>query len=157
MFDYIKPSDIGKVSMTFADINSKMLEVAERRLRKHEVSYSLLVDDIENTKIRDHYDAVLLILVLLHIDWKKSLECMIRLAPSSFYIIEQEQEPGKPSVTRKRKLPPSIQKYAEVEAVKLISRKELTEVFKKSGYSLSYTVEKAVPDNKVMVGFVYKK
>jgi SAM-dependent methyltransferase len=156
MFDYIRPSDIGKMDITFADINPKMLEAAKRRLKKYEIPYKLLIDDIENTGIREHYDGILLGLVLLHIDWRKSLENMIKLTPL-FYIIEQEQEFSKPSITPGRKLPPSIQKYAKVEAVKLVPRKELTEFMKENDYKLIYTIEKPVPDNKKMVGLVYAK
>lgn len=158
MFDYIKPSHIGRVSMTFVDINPKMLEVAKERLRKYtKISYRVLVDDIENTHIKEHYDTILLTLVLLHVDWRRSLENMIQLSPHSFYIIEQEQESGTSSVAKERKLPPSIKKYAEVEAVNLIPRSELTKFLNERSYKLLYTVEQPAPDNKVMVGLVYKK
>jgi hypothetical protein len=156
MFDYIKPSDIGKVDMSFADINDGMLEVAERRLRKYkEASCHFLADDIENTNIGEHYDALLLILVLLHVDWRRSLENMIKLTPSLFYIIEQEQEAGTPSIAKERKLPPSIKEYAEVEATELISLRELTKFFNERGYHLTYSIRKAVPDKKFMVGLIY--
>lgn len=134
-----------------------MLKAAEKRLDRYGAPYQILVDDIESTKVKGHYDAVLLALVLLHVDWKKSLENMLRLNPYSFYIIEQKQDLRKLSVTKRRKLPPSIKKYAEVEGVQLIPSEELTDFMKKKGYKLLYRIEKPVPDNKKMVGFVYKK
>ena len=157
IFDYIKPSDIGNVHMTFADISPKLLEVTKRRLSRHKIAYDVLIDDIENTNIKKHYDAVLLVLVLLHVDWKRSLENMIKLNPSSFYIIEQEQKTEGCTVTKEKKLPPSIRKYAEVSTAELIHRKVLIKFFNDRGYKLVYTTKRAVPDEKVMVGFVFKK
>lgn len=156
MFDYMRHSDIGNVSITFADISPKMLEVAERRLKKYEIPHKLIVDDIENTNISEHYDGILLTLVLLHVDWKSALRNMSRLTPL-FYIIEQEQDSEKPSITEGRQLPASIEKYSKVEAVKLVPRKELTSFMKENGYELIYTTEKPVQDNKVMVGLIYEK
>jgi len=158
MFDYIKPSDLGKLEMTFADISTKMLEISKRRLSTYKkMTYHLLVDDIENTKIKNHYDAILLVLVLLHVDWKKSLENMIKLLPSSFYIIEQQQKSSGCTVSEKRKLPPSILKYAKVSTAKLISSEELTKFFEKNGYKLVFKIEKFVPDEKIMIGLVFTK
>jgi hypothetical protein len=144
--------------MTFADVSPKMLEITKRRLSKHKkLSYNVLVDDIENTNIKGHYDAILLTLVLLHVDWRRSLENMIKLAPSSFYIIEQEQKEGKTTVSKKRRLPPSIQKYAEIESAELIPREVLNKFLNDRGYNLVYTTNRDVPDKKVMVGFVYTR
>lgn len=157
VFDYITPSDLGNVEMTFVDISQKMLDVAKHRLRKFNgLSYRTLVDDIENTGIRENYDAVLLILILLHTDWRRSLENMIKLKPSSIYIIEQEQTSGS-AVTKERTLPASIQRYAELAVPELIPFRELAEFLDKKGYKLVYTTERAVPDNKVMAGLIFAR
>jgi 2-polyprenyl-3-methyl-5-hydroxy-6-metoxy-1,4-benzoquinol methylase len=158
MFEYIAPSDIVKGEMTFADISSKMLRAAGRRLRRYRgLSYHILVDDIENTSINEHYDAVLLVLILLHVDWKRSLENMIRLNPSCFYIIEQKQGPERPAVTRGRVLPRSIRRYTKVADAELVEIDELTEFLSRKGYNLVYKVERKVPDDKLMMGLVYSR
>lgn len=158
LFDYLNPSEMGKVKITFADISQKMLDSAKLRLEKFEgLDYDLLVDDIEATKITGNYDAVLLILLLLHVDWKKSLDNAIKFGPSRIYIIEQEQDPQKPSVTKERKLPPSIRRYAETAEAQLVLRDDLTEYLKEKGYALVYTKKVQVPDNKKMAGLVYAK
>lgn len=158
LFDYLNPSEIGRVQITFADISQKMLEAAKQRLAKFEgLKYDILTDDIEDTAITGHYYAVLLILLLLHVDWKKSLDNVIKFSPSHIYIIEQEQDPQKPSVTKERKLPPSIRRYAETAEAQLVLRKDLTEYLREKGYALAYTKEVQVPDNKKMAGLVYAK
>ncbi len=159
MFDYISPSDIGDVEITFADLSPRMLEAGKERLKKFKrVSYRTLVDDIEKTKITSRFYGVLLTLVLLHTDWKKSLANMCSLSPSALYIIEQEQKPGTSPIALERELPPSIKRYAETTTPgELIPRSELTCFLKGKGYNLVYTKEKQVPDNKVMVGLVYRK
>lgn len=156
MFDYITSSDMGEAEITFADISQKMLDKAKQRLMNFDgkLSYRILIDDIENTNIKEHYDAVILTLVLLHTDWRRSLENMIKLKPSSLYIIEQEQTSGS-AVTKERTLPASIQRYAELAVPELIPLRELAEFLDKKGYKLVYTTERAVPDNKVMVGLIF--
>lgn len=157
MFDYIKPSDIGDVRITFADINESMLELAEKRIKRHKIlRYRILRDDIENSKIKEHHDAVLLTLVLLHVNWRESLESIIRLAPSSIYIIEQKQSRG-PSVTKERELPSSIRRYTQVAEAELVSLEELKAFLVKRGYVRIYVTGRSVPDKKRMVGLVYRK
>ncbi len=158
LFDYLNPHEIGGVQITFADISQKMLDSAEVRMTKFKgLKYALVQDDIEATKLTGHYDAVLLVLVLLHVDWKKSLGNILKLSPSCVYIIEQEQDPTKPSVTKERKLPPSILRYAETASAELIRREDLTEYLNEKGYALAYTKEVQVPDNKKMAGLVYAR
>ncbi len=158
MFDYINPLDIGNVKITFTDINLKMLAKAKNRLQKYDISkYSFIKDDIENTVISGKYDAVLLSLVLLHIDWKKSIKNILAFSPSAIYIIEQSQKSFVSPVTKKRDLPKSIREYAKITNSGLINLPELINFLNKEGFRLIREINCEVPDMKVMHGFVFLK
>ena len=159
MFDYLEPADLGDVKVTFADIGTGMLETARRRLKRFDdFSCEIIVDDIENTVVTESYDAVLLSMVLLHVDWKKCLVNVSNLNPARIYIIEQQQKQGTPVAGAKnRVLPPSIQKYAETASIHLVPRPDLEQFLADLGYGLAYVSETPVPDEKLMVGFVFVK
>ena len=158
LFDYAKPSDLGDFELTLTDINSAYLSATEQRLGKFGgVKYNLKIDDIEATNLQGHYDGILIVLVLQHVEWKKALDSMSKLKPTRFYIIEQEQDPTQHFVTKSRKLSQAFQKYAEIANPQLIPRNELIDYLKEKGYSNVKIYERQVPDNKTMVGFVFEK
>ena len=159
MLDYLKPADLGNVKCTFSDISVRMLEAAQQRLRLHDgFSYEVIIDDLENTSITQQFDAVLLSLVLLHLEWKKCLLNVSNLNINRVYVIEQEQTPGTPVAgSRQRPLPPTIKKYAETVSIKLVSRPELIRFLAELGYELVHISETCVPDEKVMVGLVFQR
>ncbi len=156
MLDFLSLADLGDVVFTCADLSPAMLEVGKQRLEKvHHVKYSVVVDDIENSALRGRYEAVLLVLVLLHVDWRKSLENMIRLQPRRFYIIEQEQASGVSPVTVKEKLLPSLENYRAITEMTLVPRPDLTDFMKARGFAMSWRVTQPVPGDKAMAGYVF--
>lgn len=157
MFDYLNPADIGKVNITFADIGPGMLEIARRRLAQYkELSFQLITDDVENSSLEGRYDAILLSMLLLHVDWRKCLRNIIKLKPGRIFIIEQEQKEGTQITgSKNRPLPPTIQQYAEAVSIELVPRQDLIEFLKESGYRLECINETPVPDDKVMSGFIF--
>ena len=158
LFDYLKPSDLGNLELTLTDINPPYLSATEQRLRKFGgVKYNLKIDDIEATNLQGHYDGILIVLVLQHVEYKKALASMLSLNPSRFYIIEQEQDTTQHAVAKGRKLTEAWKKYAEMANPQLIQRKELTGYLKEKGYVNIKVYEREVPDNKRMVGFVFEK
>jgi hypothetical protein len=158
MFDYLSIPDIGNIELTFADFSPAMLEVGRKRLtRLPDARYNILVDDIERSTLEGCYDAVLLVLVLLHVNWRRSLENMIHLSPSRLYIIEQEQTPGVSPVTMKGKLLPSIERYSEVADMNLVPQQDLIGFTGMRGYSQSWVLSRPVPGDKTMVGFVFQR
>ena len=158
LFDYASPNDLGKnIEITLTDINQSYLSKAEERLSGFSgIKYSTARDDIENTRLNQSYDAVLAVLVLLHVEWKKALASMLRLNPRRLYIIEQEQDASKPAVGGSVMLKGGWLWYAENVPVKLIPRNELINYLHDKGYDAKI-YQKEVPDNKKMVGFVFEK
>ncbi len=159
MFDYIKAADFGSgIKLTFADVSENMLKAARERLKAKGIAGELVEDDLENSSIRQGYDAVLLTLVLQHLlDYRKGVENMARLLPNAFYVIEQEQAPGTTPITLSRELPPTIREYGEKHPSRLVPRQELIAFMQEKGYLLNRVEERQVPDAKKMVGLVFKK
>jgi SAM-dependent methyltransferase len=155
MFDYVDLSIFGKSDITFADLSPRMLEVARKRLERFaHSSHKIAVDDIERSNLNDRYDAALLVLVLLHVNWKKALENIIRLGVSSLYIIEQAQR-GTFSMTPTAQLLPSMQRYQEVASPVLVSPDDLSDFLGRKGIKRMWTTEHRVPGNKSMLGFIF--
>ena len=158
MLDYLSLSDLGNISFTFADLSPAMMEEGKGRLSKvNNATYDLLIDDIEHSDLVGHYDAVLLVLVLLHVDWRCALGNMLRLSPRRFYIIEQEQGPGVSSVTIKEKLLPSMEEYRVVSEMTLVLREELMSFMNSRGYRLQWSATRPVPGDKAMMGVVFER
>ena len=52
MFDYVTPADLGKVSLTFADVSPKMLEAAKPRLDQYKYLANRPSQEYAHTRIR---------------------------------------------------------------------------------------------------------
>jgi SAM-dependent methyltransferase len=155
MFDYVDLSVFGKSDITFADLSPRMLEVAKRRLARFaNSSHRIVVDDIESSSLNGRYDAVLLVLVLLHMNWKKALENILSLGVSSLYIIEQSQQAAF-SMTPTAQVLPSMQRYQEVASPVLVSPDDLSDFLGRKGIKRMWTTEHRVPGNKSMLGFIF--
>ena len=158
MLDYLSLSDLGSISFTFADLSPAMMEGGKGRLSKvRNATYNLVIDDIENSELTGQYDAILLVLVLLHVDWRSALGNMMRLGARRFYIIEQEQGPGVSSVTIKEKLLPSMEEYRVVSEMTLVLREELMSFMNSRGYRLQWSATRPVPGDKAMMGVVFER
>ena len=159
VLDYLKPADFHGATITFADLSEPMLAFAKRRAAsRHGLHYRFVIDDIEDTALTGTYEAVLLSMVLLHVDWNKALRNVVGLRPDCVYVIEQERNAGTPATGAVgRTLPLSIQRYAGTVAVKLVPRKGLIDSMKALGYGLVHLRETGVPDGKKMVGMVFAR
>lgn len=158
IFDYINTKKISQYVFTFTDLNSAYLERLKERLSNFpHLKYYTLTDDIESTKLTSHYDGHLVVLLLQHIDWKQGLESMLNLEPYKLYFIIQEQKNDKHPVTKERKLPPTIEKFAKIANPHLVPKSELSAYLEERGYKSLKKYEKTVPDEKTMVGLIFEK
>ena len=158
MFDFFEPDDIGDLEYVFSDINSSFFELIESRMKNFPgVKYKALIDDLENSNIDDEFGGILAVLLLEHIEWKKGIDAFIRLKPINIYLIIQEQEDSKKFVTTDRELRPSIKEFSKIAHPKLVKRNELVAYLMNRKYKLGRTIEKKVPDNKMMIGLIFNK
>jgi len=157
MFNYVDPSVFGNIDITFADFSPRMLDVARPRLAKFNIaSEQVVLDDIECSSLHGTYDAALLVLVLLHVNWKKALENIICLGVSFLCVIEQAQA-GTFSMTSTPHVLPSMRCFNEAIAPVLVSRDELVDFLGERGFSVLWSTEREVPGNKSMVGLVFSR
>ncbi len=158
--DFIDPREFGEgIELTLADFNVSYLERCRERLQRFcGLNYRTVEDDIEATRLNGPYDAVLIALVLQHVEWRKALDSMISTDPNRFYIIIQEQDYSRHAVTKSRDdLSPALQRYAQVANPKLVPRNELVDFLDNKGYSMLKIYEREVPNDKVMCGLVFQK
>jgi len=160
LFNYIAPSDLGEhLIFTLTDINQDYLQAAREALERHpETRYRTTVDDIEDTRLHANlYSAVLITLVLQHVEWKQALASMSGLRPLRFYIITQEQLEGTPAVTTSRPdLADCWRQAAEIADGELVGRDDLVGCMEQHGYHVLQKYEVPVPDNKLMIGHVFE-
>jgi SAM-dependent methyltransferase len=158
MFDYLSLENLGKVELTFADFSPAMLEEGKRRLERFQgTDWKVVLDDIEDSRLSGNFDAVLLVLVLLHVDWRRGIENLLRLSPTRFYVVEQEQTPDASSITMKDKLPPSIERYSEIAEMDLVPQNDLVDFLGMKGYRTLWTSSRPVPGDKKMIGSVFER
>ena len=158
MFDFIGLPELGPVEIVFADLSPAMLGEARKRLeRAGGEACNLVLDDIEHTGLAGPFDAALLVLVLLHVDWKCALENIARLQARRLYVIEQEQAPGVSPVTMKERLLPSMEKYNAVSAMNLVPHRDLEGFLGARGFDLHWAGMFPVPGDKAMMGSVFQE
>jgi SAM-dependent methyltransferase len=156
MFDYVALENFGKVHLLCADLSPAMLEEGKKRLERFPIaSWNVVLDDFEDSTLNCQFDAVLLVLLLLHVDWRRGLENMLRLNPSRFYIIEQDQASDVSSITKNESLLPSLEQYSEVAEMTLVPQRDLVEFMNSHGYRQEWSSSRPVPGNKRMVGSVF--
>lgn len=157
MFDYIAPQQISLYQFTFTDINPHFLKKLKERLNRFpNLDYKIQEDDLESSKLFDRYDGILAVLLMEHLDWRKGVESLVSFTPSKMYFIFQQQT-SRQMVNLKRKLLPSIKKFSEIAQPNLIVPEELISFLESKSYSLNKTYQKAVPDQKEMLGLVFEK
>lgn len=158
VFEHLDLTLFSGSQIIFTDINKKYLEKLNQRLKKfRKISYSVTMDDIENTKIKKHFNSCILILVLEHIEWKKVIKNILNFGVSSFYVIIQKQNKNKQTITSYRDMPKSITKFSTIARTHLIDNLEIKQYFKKEGFDLLKKYNEKVLDNKKMVGFYFSK
>jgi len=163
MFDYISPFDIGSYEFTFTDLGSQFFEKAKARLSNTpNIKYVILENDIEHPELpKSHYDGVLTVLLLQHINddqggLERGLDSILRVSPYRSYFIIQEQESGL-AITKERELRSSIKTFSEIANAILVPRNKLIDYLETREYNLLKTYERSVPDKKTMVGLVFEK
>jgi hypothetical protein len=155
--DHVDVDALVPFRLTCTDINERFLDALRARLQKApRLSAVVRIDDIEETTLQPRFDAAAAILVLEHIDWKKGVSSLVKLSPTWLYLIVQRNEAVPQMVTTSRELAPSIREFGRIASPTLVSERELTAVLGESSYTLYRRYEHAVPDNKTMLGLVYR-
>ena len=151
--DYVPGTCLAPFHVTLSDINPAFLARAEQRFEHAGVSGALfVVDDIEDTRLVGPYQVVVMVLVLEHIDWRRGLRNVHRLAPNDLHIVIQRNPEGLgEAIAPRRKLNPSMQAFANSAQPIWVPREQLIDFLKRLGYRLTAQQDRGVLDNKTMV------
>lgn len=138
---------------TFTDVNPAFLREVQRRAPQADVAQ----DDLTNTTIARTFSVALVVLVLEHVDWRRALVSLARLA-DHWLIIIQRNPPGMISaVTPGAKPPGAMRVFADDLRPHLIDEAELTAAARERGFRLEGRREASVADGKTMVGLHFRR
>jgi hypothetical protein len=159
MFDYVAPAFLAGCRPVFTDINPQFLALLRERLRKNGAPpFHVLTDDLEQSCLSAGFYAVLLVLVLEHIDWRKGLDTVVRFAPRWILAVIQRNPPAVASaVTPGRVLPGSMNVFTGQARPALVDRDEMVAWLGRAGYRLEEEIPRGVADGKVMLGCILQK
>jgi len=156
MFDYITPESLGNLSLTFTDIREAFLGRLIARLgRLKYTRYRAVVDDVERTHLGRGFDAVALVLVLEHVEWRKALDQMTALDPAWLLIIIQEDPVARHGAAPPRLPAGSLAILSEAARPVLVPRDILISWLDERGYALKSRSRRQVLDGKIMHGLVF--
>ena len=145
-FDYFPPAALTAYECVFTDINAVFLERLKERC-----TGEMAVDDIEAPRVEGHYELAIVILVLEHVDWRRAVAGLCRVAGRVLAIIQEN-----PVDLVARALPGTLAALDDVPA-HLVDRGELTAEFDGRGFGLARTSVREVRDGKQMVGLDFER
>jgi ubiquinone/menaquinone biosynthesis C-methylase UbiE len=158
MFDFVSPSFLAHYRTTFADINFAFLDRLRQRLSGFkEIRYTTVEDDIEQSALKPGFDLIVAVLLLEHVDWRKAVATMCRLAVGRILVVTQENPQQLASaMTPSREVPGTMKVLRELHP-ELIPRQALRKEFRSAGFTLAYETEKIVADEKKMIASGFAK
>jgi hypothetical protein len=138
VFDHFPAAALAPYRVTCADINAVYLERLTARL-----ACATALDDIESPALTGPFDLAIVILVLEHVDWRRAVAGLCRIAARVFAII-QEDPPGL--------IPRTLAGTMAAVNARLIDRAELIAGFHAQNFRLARTSIRDVRDGKKMAG-----
>ena len=158
MLDYEGHEFLAPYDVTFSDINPEFLRCIERRLANTALAaWRTVADDLECTQVTGPFALVVIVLVLEHIDWRKGVASIARLAPERCLIVIQENPPGMTSAVSPSRVPPGTMKvFVEVKPV-LIDAVELIAAMAAHSYQQIERIWSEVADGKKMSAIVFER
>lgn len=156
MLDHMNLEGFRDLRLTFTDLSPRFLDKLRERVAAHRIRATVLADDIEATGLSPGMDLLIAGLVLEHIDWRKGIGSIARLAPRFVGIVLQRNPPGMTtSITPGRPLPPSISEASKVALSHLVVKSEVIAEFELRGYRCEEEAERSVADGKRLVGCLF--
>jgi SAM-dependent methyltransferase len=153
MFDHMPPQTFAPYHLVCSDISPTLLE----RLRLR-VACETVLDDVEDTKLESGCGAIVLVLVLEHVDFRKALASLTSLRPDHFLIVIQENPPSMTEAMTPGRTPPgSMRVFAEEARPHLVPFADLAGEMASHGYILEHRQDAPVADGKKMIGTIFRR
>jgi SAM-dependent methyltransferase len=151
--DYLVPH-----RCVFTDLSPAFIEQVRARAQALGLDFVALVDDVEDSKLDPGFDAIVLVLVLEHTRWQRTLAEMIRLQPKRLIVVIQRNPTEMATmVTSHRELPGSLKACAEGEKPSLLEPEVLVSFLGGQGWVERRREVRDVADGKAMIGFVFEE
>jgi len=146
IFDYLPAEFFAPYRLICSDIHAAFLA----RLRQR-VPCETVIDDVEDSRVEPGLAAIILVLVLEHVDWRRALASLRRLQPERFLIVIQRN----PAVNQA--LPPAgtMRVFAEEARPNQVPFSELAEEMAGMGFHAERLEEIPVADGKTMAGGLF--
>ena len=104
------------------------------------------------------YAAIVLVLVLEHVNWRRALQSLARLEPRDWIIVVQQNPPEfSNAVTPGRTPAGTMAVFAGAVKPQLLDRDELAAELSRLGWRLSEERSRAVADRKQMLGLRFTR
>jgi hypothetical protein len=156
LFDLFPASALIPFNVAFSDINSEFLErLAGRLAGVSKLKYECIADDIEDSQLAFFPELVIAVLVLEHVDWRKAIATMCRLATKRVFVVVQENPIGAASPLT-HKLPPgnSLSVLSEVKP-HIVPVSQAAMEFGAHGFAIGRTSVRELADSKRMLGIEF--
>ena len=150
-FDYFPPASLGSYRPIFTDLNPTFLDRLAARCIAMRRPCQTLVDDIEAPLVEGPFDLAIVILVLEHVEWRRAVAELCRLAARVFAIVQEN-----PAGLTERPLPGTLAALGDLPT-QLVDRGEMIAEFDGRGFELARTSCRAVRDGKKMVGLDFRR
>ncbi len=145
-FDHFPPAALLPYRPIFTDLNRHFLDRLAERL-----VCETLVDDIEAPRVEGPFDLAIVILVLEHVEWRRAVAGLCRVAARVFAIVQEN-----PAGLTERPLPGTLAALRELPT-RLVDRDELIAEFGGRSFDLARASFRAVRDGKRMVGLDFRR
>ena len=150
IFDYLPEGYFDGYRLICSDISSRLLDRLRRR-----VTCETVVDDIEESKVLPGLGAIIAVLVLEHVDFRRALASLARLHPERLILVIQENPPQMTTaITPGRQVPASLC-VPEESQPQLIPIQQLTDEMTRIGFTLRRMLTAEVADEKKMIGLLF--
>jgi hypothetical protein len=145
-FDYFPPAALAPYRPIFTDLNPLFLD----RLAARFVCQTL-VDDIEAPRVAGPFDLAIVILVLEHVEWRRSVAALCGIARRVFTVTQEN-----PADLAARPLPGTLAALHDCPPM-LLERAALIAEFGERSFELTRTSTRGVRDGKKMVGLDFTR
>ena len=145
-FDHFPPAALRPYGPIFTDLNPYFLDRLVARF-----ACQTLVDDIEAPRVEGPFDLAIVILVLEHVDWRRAVAELCRMAARVLAIVQEN-----PAGLSERPLPGTLAALRDLPT-QLVDRGELIAEFDGRGFELARTSFRDVRDGKQMVGLDFRR
>jgi len=157
MLELLGPEPFRPFRLMFTDLSPAFLRVLEQRLTKLRLEASVLVDDLEQTRLLPEPEFLLASLVLEQLDWREGVRALVGLRPRFCGVVLQENPPGMTSaVTPGRELPPSLTEAMAFAHPKLVPQDELIAAMDEGGFRCTFRDAVEVADRKQIIGLLFQ-